>query len=152
MVGMAKITPNTVGVVPFTRHELCNTGSTINPSKMAALPPKGHVPTPEEPALFRAIGVRVTEMDGVEVVRVSISNTVCAVHSAVEVVRDRGLKKHACLRPRMPENHSASLIAASSMVKPYAIAGTPARSSRDSRTSVILRERAPSEPIDATAP
>lgn len=125
MVGMTKFTLNTiVGVVPFIRHELCHTGSTINPSKMVTLPPKGRVPTREESALLRAIGVRITEMDGVKVVLVPISNAVCAVDSAVGMVRDGGLEKLACLRPRMPEHHSANLVAASSMVQPCADAGT----------------------------
>ena len=43
-IGMMKITPDTVEVVPFLQRELSNIGIAINTSKTVALPPKGHVP------------------------------------------------------------------------------------------------------------
>ena len=55
---MMEITPNTVEVVPFLQRELSNIGIAISPSKMVALPPKGHVPTPEQIALLEGIGVK----------------------------------------------------------------------------------------------
>ena len=47
-VGRMKISPGTVEVVPFLQRELSNIGIAINPSKTVALPPKGHVPTPNK--------------------------------------------------------------------------------------------------------
>ena len=61
---MSDIIPDTVRVVPFLQHELCEIGITMNPSKTVALPPKGHVPTPEEIALLGGIGVRIAEGGG----------------------------------------------------------------------------------------
>ena len=60
-IDISEITPETVKVVPFLQHELCELGIAINPSKTVALPPKGHVPTPEEIALQGGIGVRIAE-------------------------------------------------------------------------------------------
>ena len=51
-IGMMEITPDTVEVVPFLQRELANIGIAINPRKTVALPPKGHVPTPEENSLL----------------------------------------------------------------------------------------------------
>ena len=53
-IGTSEITPDTVRVVPFLQHELCEIGIAMNLSKKVALPPKGHVPTPEEIALLGA--------------------------------------------------------------------------------------------------
>ena len=60
-IGMSEITPHTVRVVPFLQHELCELSIAMNPSKTVALPPKGHVPTPEEIALLGGIDVRIAE-------------------------------------------------------------------------------------------
>ena len=81
-IGMSEITPDTVRVVPFLQHELCKIGITMNPSKTVALPPKGHVPTPEEIALLGGIGVRIAERRGVKVVGVPIDNDAFGVNSA----------------------------------------------------------------------
>ncbi|CAN0328772.1 unnamed protein product, partial [Scytosiphon promiscuus] len=116
-IGMSEITPNTVRVVPFLQHELCEIGIAINPSKTVALPPKGHVPTSEEIALLGGIGVRIAEGGGVKVVGVPIGNDAFAVNSAVEIVRDGGAEQLARILPRMPDKQSANLIATSSMVQ-----------------------------------
>ena len=68
-IGMKEITPDTVEVVPFLQRELVNIGIA---SKTVALPPKGHVPTPEEFSLIQGIDVRIAERGGVKVVGVSI--------------------------------------------------------------------------------
>ena len=62
-IGMMEITPDTVEVV--LQRELSNIGIAINPSKTVALPPKGHVPTPEQIALLQGIGVSIAERGGV---------------------------------------------------------------------------------------
>ena len=51
-IGMMEITPDTVEVVPFLQRELSNIGIAINSSKTVALPPNGHVPTPEQVTLL----------------------------------------------------------------------------------------------------
>ena len=79
---MSEITPDTVRVVPFLQHELCELSIAMNPSKTVALPPKGHVPTPEEIALLGGIGVRIAGRGGVKVVGVPIGNDALAVISA----------------------------------------------------------------------
>ena len=48
IIGMTEIAPGMVEVVLFLQRELANVGIAINPRKTVALPPKGHVPTPEE--------------------------------------------------------------------------------------------------------
>ena len=58
-IGMSEITPDSARVVSFIQHELCQIDVAVNPSKTVALPPKGHVPTPEEIALLGGIGVRI---------------------------------------------------------------------------------------------
>ena len=52
-------------VVPFLQCELFNIGIAINPSKTVALPPKEHVPTPEQTALLEGIGISIAERGGV---------------------------------------------------------------------------------------
>ena len=74
---------------PFFRHELSKIGVAINPSKIAALPPKGHVSKPEEIVLVGGIGVRVAEGGGEKVVGVPIGNII-RMESAVGLVRDAG--------------------------------------------------------------
>ena len=64
-MGMMEITPDTVEVVLFLQRELSNIGIAINPSKTVALPPKGHVPTPEQIALLEGIGASIAERGGV---------------------------------------------------------------------------------------
>ena len=73
-------------VVPFLQYELCKIGTTTNPSKTVALPPKGHVPTPEEIALLGGIDVRIAEGGEVKMVGVPIGNDEFAVNSALEIV------------------------------------------------------------------
>ena len=85
-IGVSEITPDTVRVVPFLQHELCELGIAINPSKTVALPPKGHVPTPEEIALLGGIDVRIAEGGEVKMVGVPIGNDEFAVNSALEIV------------------------------------------------------------------
>ena len=85
-IGVSEITPDTVRVVPFLQHELCEISIAMNPSKTVALPPKGLVPTPEEIALLGGIGVRIAERRGVKVVGVPIDNDAFGVNSALEIV------------------------------------------------------------------
>ena len=73
-------------VEPFLQHELCEIGIAMNPSKTVALPPKGHVPIPEEIALLGGIGVRIVEGRGVKVVGVPIGNGAFAANSTLEIV------------------------------------------------------------------
>ena len=47
-----EISSGTVGVVPFHERELTARGIHLNPGKMVALSPKGHVPAPEEISLL----------------------------------------------------------------------------------------------------
>ena len=47
-IGMVEVTGDAVGVVCFfLQRELANIGIAINTRITAALPPKGHTPTPE---------------------------------------------------------------------------------------------------------
>ena len=71
-IGMMEITPDTVEVVPFLQRELSNIGVAINPSKTIALPPTGHIPTPEQITLLEGIGVSIAERGGVKVVGVPV--------------------------------------------------------------------------------
>ena len=87
-IGMSEITPDTVRVVPFLQHDLCEIGIAKNPSKTVALPPKGHVPTPEEIALLGGIGLRIAEGWGVNVVGVPIGSDAFAMNNALKIVRD----------------------------------------------------------------
>ena len=89
----------------------------MNPSRTVALPPKGHVPTPEEIAFLGGIGVRIAEGGAAKVVGVPIGNDAFAVYSALEIVRDGGAEQLARILPRMPDKQSANLIATSSMVQ-----------------------------------
>ena len=114
---MSEITPDTARVVPLLQHELCEIGIAINPSETVALPPKGHVPTPEEISLLGGIGVRIAEGEGVKVVGVPAGNDAFAMNSALEIVRDGGAEQLARILPRMPDKQSANLIATSSMVQ-----------------------------------
>ena len=66
-IGMMEITPDTVEVVPFLQRELSNIGIATNPSKTVALPPKGHVPTPEHITLLEGISVSIAERGGFKV-------------------------------------------------------------------------------------
>ena len=56
--------------MPFLQHELCKIGIAMDSSKIVALPPKGHVTTPEEIALLVGIGVCIAGGCGVKVVGV----------------------------------------------------------------------------------
>ena len=114
---MSEITPDTARVVPLLQHELCEIGIAINPSETVALPPKGHVPTPEEISLLGGIGVRIAEGEGVKVVGVPAGNDAFAMNSALEIVRDGVAEQLARIIPRTPDKQSANHIATSSMVK-----------------------------------
>lgn len=100
-IGMSEITPNTVRDVPFLRHELCKRGIAIKPSKTVALPPKGHVPTPEEIGLPGGIDVRIAERGEVKGVGVPVGRDACTVSSAVEIVRNGGADKLLRILPSM---------------------------------------------------
>ena len=63
-IGMMEVTPDAVEVVPILQGELSNIGIAINPCKTVALPPKGHVPSPELIALLEGIGVSIAERGG----------------------------------------------------------------------------------------
>ena len=69
---MMEIIPDTVEVVPCLQRELSNIGIPINPSKTVAVPPKRHVPTPEQIALLEGSGVSIAERGGVRVVVVLV--------------------------------------------------------------------------------
>ena len=116
-IGMMEITPDTVEVVPFLQRELSNIGIAINPSKTVALPPKGHVPTPEQIALLEGIGVSIAERGGVQVVGVPIGTDEYVRESAMEIVRNGGAEQLARMLSRMPDKQSANLIATGSMVQ-----------------------------------
>ena len=116
-IGMMEITPDTVKVVPFLQRELSDIGIAINPSKTVALPPKGHVPTPEQIVLLEGIGVSIAERGGVKVVGVPIGTDEHARESAMEIVRNGGAEQLARMLSRMPDKQSANLIAIGSMVQ-----------------------------------
>ena len=101
-------------VVPFLQYELCKIGTTTNPSKTVALPPKGHVPTPEEIALLGGIGVRLAEGWGVKAVGVPIGNDAFLVNSTLENGEQSNL--HASFRvcrtnSRRPHRHQLNDVA-----------------------------------------
>ena len=102
-IGMVQITPDTVGVVPFLMRELSNIGSAINPSKTVALPPKGHVPTPEQIALLEGSGVTIAERGGVKVVGVPVGTDDYAREGAMEIVRNGGAEQLSRMLSRMPD-------------------------------------------------
>ena len=114
---MPAITPDTVRVVFFLQHELCEIGIAMNPSKTAALPSKGHVPVPEEIALLGGIGVCIAEGRGVKVVGVPIINDAFTVNSVLKIVRDRGAEQLARILPHTLDKQSANVIATSLMVQ-----------------------------------
>ena len=116
-IGMMEITPDTVEAVPFLQRELSNIGIAINPSKTVALPPEGHVPTPEQIALLEGIGVSIAERGGVKVVGVPIGTDEYARESAMEIVRSGGAEQLARMLSRMPGKQSANLISTGSMVQ-----------------------------------
>ena len=112
-----EITPDTVEVVPLLQRELSNIGIAINPSKTVALPPKGHVPTPERIALLEGVGVSIAERDGVKVVGVPVGIGEYARESAMEIVQNEEAEQLARMLSRMPDKQSANLIATGSMVQ-----------------------------------
>ena len=116
-IGMVEITPDTVEMLPFLQRELFNIGIAINPSKTVALPPKGHVPTPELIALVEGIGVSIAERGGVKVVEAPNGTDEYARKSATEIVRNGGAEQLARMLSRMPDKRSANLIATGSMVQ-----------------------------------
>ena len=116
-IGIMEITPDTVEVVLFLQRELFNIGIAINPSNTVALPPKGHVPTPEQIALLEGIGVSIAERGGIKVVGVPVGTDGYARESAMEIVRNRGAEQLARMLSRMPDKQSANLISTGSMVQ-----------------------------------
>ena len=104
-------------VVPSLQRELSNIGIAINPSKTAALPPKGHVPTPEQIDLLEGIGVRIAERGGMKVVGVPVDTDEHAMESVMEIVRNGGAEQLARMLPRMPDKQAANLVATGSMVQ-----------------------------------
>ena len=162
-------------VVPFLQRELSNIGIAINPSKTAALPPKGHVPTPEQIDLLEGIGVRIAERGGMKVVGVPVDTDEHAMESVMEIVRNGGAEQLARMLPRMPDKQAANLIATCSMVQRTAniervmdpelslpeclradgnamwmlekLLDLP----RDNRRNVVLRERVPNESVGLAA-
>ena len=116
-IGMMEITPDTVEVVPFLQRELSNIGIAINPSKTIALPPKGHVPTPEQIALLEGIGVSIAERGGFKVVGVPMGTDEYARDSAMEIVRNEGAEQLARMLSRMPDKQPAYLIATGFMIQ-----------------------------------
>ena len=116
-IGMMKITPDTVEVVPCLQRELANIGIAINPRKTVALPPKGHVPALEEISLLEGIDVHIAERGGAKMVGVPIGTDAYAMDSAMEIVKNGGAEQLTRTMPRMPDKQSANLIATGSMVQ-----------------------------------
>ena len=116
-IGMMEITPDTVEVVLFLQRELSNIVIAINPSKTVALPPKGHVLTPEQIALLEGIGVSIAERGGGKVVGVPIGTDEYARESVMELVRNGGAEQLAWMLLRMPDKQPANVIATGSMVQ-----------------------------------
>ena len=112
-----EITPDTVEVVPFFQRKLSNIGIAINPSKTVALPPKGHVPAPEQIALLEGIGVSIAECGGVKAVGVPIGTDEYARESTMEVLRIGGAEQLARMLSHMPDKQWANVIATGSMVQ-----------------------------------
>ena len=104
-------------VVPFLQRELYNIGIAINPSITVALPPKGHVPTPEPIALLEGLGVSIVERGGVKVVGALFGTDKYMRESAMEIVRNGGAEQLARMLSRMPDKQSVNLIANGSMVQ-----------------------------------
>ena len=104
-VGMMEITPDTaVEVVPFLQRELPKIGIAMNPIKTVVLPPKGHIPTPEQTVLLE--GKRcphIAERGGVKVVGVSVGTRGYAREGAKEVVQNAGAEYLARMLPCMPD-------------------------------------------------
>ena len=96
--------------VPFLQRELSKIGIAINPSKTAALPPKGHVPTPDQNALVEGIGDSIAECGGVMVVGVPVGTDEYARESAMEIVRNGEAEQLARMLSRTPDKQSANLI------------------------------------------
>ena len=103
--------------MPFLQRELTNIGIAINPRKTVALPPKGHVPTPEEISLLQGIDVRIAERGGVKVIGVPIGTDEYAMDRAMEIVRNGGSVQLSRMLPRISDKQSANLIATGSMVQ-----------------------------------
>ena len=118
---MVEVTSDTVEVVPFHQRELGSVGIAMNPSITVALPPKGHVPMPEENALLEGIDAHIAERDGVTVVGVPIGTDAYAMESAMEIVKNVGAEQLARMLPHMPDKQSANLIATGSMVQRTAL-------------------------------
>ena len=171
-IGMMEMIPDTVEVVPFLQRELSNIGIAINPSKTVALPPKGHVPTPEQIAVLEGIGVGIAERGGVKVVGVPIGTDEYARESAMEIVRHGGAEQLAWMLSRMPNKQSANLIATGSVVQRTSylervmdpelllaackkadgnalwMLGEISRSPGGSRRIIVLRGRVPDKHVD----
>ena len=98
-------------------RELSNIGIAINPSTKVALPPKGHIPTPEQITLLEGIGVSIAERGGVKVVGVPVGTDEYARESAMKIVRNGGAQQLAWMLSRIPEKQSANLIATGSVVQ-----------------------------------
>ena len=116
-IGMMEFTPDPVEVVPFPQRELSNIGIAINPGKTVAMPPKGHVPTPEQIALLEGTGASIAERGGVKVVGVPVGTDGYARESAMEIVRNGGAEQLARMLSRMPNKQSAKLVSTGSMVQ-----------------------------------
>ena len=102
-------------VVPFLQRELGSVGIAMNPSITVALPPKGHVPMPEENALLEGIDAHIAERDGVTVVGVPIGTDAYVNENAMEIVENGGAEQLVRMPPHMPVKQSANLIATGSM-------------------------------------
>ena len=108
--------PGTVRVVSFL--ERATRGIHLNPGKMVALAPKGHVPTTKEISLLAGVGVRIIADEGeIKVVGVPVGTDEFAIESAVGIVRDLGGGAFARMLPRMPDKQATKLIATGSMVQ-----------------------------------
>ena len=107
-IGNLEITPDTVEVVRFLQRELSNIGIAINPSKTVALPPKGHVSTPEQIALLKVISVSIAKSGGVKVVGVPIGPDVYVRESAMEILRNGKAEQLARMLSRMPASNQST--------------------------------------------
>lgn len=86
---------DTVRIVPLLQREIASIGITVNAKQTAALPPKRHMPTPEEIALLGGIDVRIADRGGVTVAGVSIRTDAYAMESTMEITGKGGAERLA---------------------------------------------------------
>ena len=113
-LGLMRITADTVRPFAFLQRELKNVGNMLNPAKTIALPPKGYAPTAEI-SLLESVDVRIAGEGGATVVGVPLGTDEYVLDQAMEVVRTGGADRLARCLARMPDKHTAALIAIESL-------------------------------------